>query len=104
MPKESAYQQNVSRMFEIRCFDPLTATENAADGEVKLTIIDPSGTAQGPYTATLKPGTAGTYRVIVLLDPDWPEGEYIGEWSYELLTNVYKPRFTFHAHLVEVDD
>jgi len=89
-------------MFQIRIFDPLLGTENAADGTVNLRLTDAGNTVRGPYVAILKPATAGTYRIVVFMDPTWPEGEYIGEWDYVLTSNVYKPRFTFHVHKVEL--
>src|SRR6266487_6425409 len=97
---ETSVQLGVTRIFEIKIYNPDTGVEIASDANPTLTLTLPDATTQGPFTSVLKSGHTGTYQSTVTLVQTWPEGEYVGEWYYLIAGNSFKPRFTFHAHRV----
>ena len=97
---ERSVQLGVTRAFEIKIYNPDTGVQIAADAVPTLTFTKPDATTSGPFTSSLVSGTIGTYRATVTLAQGDPEGEWVGEWSYNISGNSFKPRFTLHAHKI----
>ncbi len=103
MAIEPSVQLGVTRVFQIKIYNPETGEQIAADSAPVLNFTMPNGTIDGPYSSALKAGTTGTYLVTHELLATSPEGEWIGEWTYQISGNNFKPRFTFHAHLISFE-
>lgn len=100
---EIGLQLDTAVTFRVIVYDPATGDQIAADSAPTMEIIDGTGVSQfGPTASTLVGGTTGTYDITVNLLSSWPEGEFIGEWSWTLDAGnfTFKPRFTFHGHIV----